>query len=223
MEPHQALAAQEEGDHDREADALAEQRRKRRSRDTQSEGENKNGVQRDIQQPSGHKAAHREGGVTLRTKDIVHYERGAHHRRAEQYPACVASRVGQYRRRRTEQPHQAVDKNQPASAEEHPHNDRAEKRGRAVDARRFTVSRAEHARDHAAGTHAEGEADRLEDRHQRKDDSDRAARAGAELGDEIGVCGVVKRRDQHADYRRNGERNNERPDRSLRHARMMLR
>ena len=51
-----------------------------------------------------------------------------------------------------------------------------------------------------------------------EDDAHGAARAGPELGDEVGVGRVVERCDKHAYYRRNGKRNNERPDWSLRHA-----
>ena len=194
----------------------------RRKNDARAEGENENRVEHDVQQPAGDEAAHREGRVPLRAQYVVHHKAAAHNWRAEQNPPRVGARVGKYRGRGAEQNHQRVDENLSEDADAGPERQRAEEGCGAVGARGRGVAAAEPARDDAARAHAEREARRLEDGHEAEDDADRAARARAELRDEVCVRGVVERGRQHAQNRRYRERYYKRPDRSLGHSFQLL-
>ena len=77
---------------------------------------------------------------------------------------------------------------------------------------------AETAADEAAGAHAHAEAEGLDDGHQGKDDADGGRGAGADLGDEVGVGGVVEDGDELAGHRGQGEGKDEPRHRRLRHA-----
>ena len=194
---------------DAEAHKLADDRRDRRPGDAHAEHEDKQRIQRDVEDAARRDADHRVGGAALEAQLVIEDERRGHVGRAEQDVPRVIPRVGQDRLGRAEQPHERVEEDKAEEGDESAHDQRREKPGRGHARGVPEILAAEAAGDVVARALPEHEPDRLDDRHQRKDNAHRARRAGTDPTDEKGVRHVVDRGDHHADDRGDRQRRDE--------------
>lgn len=200
-----------------ETDALAQHGGDGGAGDAHFEREDEQRIQHHVQQPAGDDAEHGEESLAFGTQIGIHHERRRHQRSADQDPAGVLTREGQNGLRRSEQPHKRIQPDQPAGGDQQAERERGEKRRRGGCSGLVVFPFAQTPRGDAAGSHAEHETDRLNDRHQRIDHADGAGGAGADTGHEERVGHVVKGSDQHAADGWHGQAENQRPQRRLSH------
>lgn len=211
------LPPEEEAEHDAEADTLAEEGCDGGAAGFQAKGEDKDWVERDVEHPAEREPHHRENRPPLGAQEVVEDKGAAHHRRAQQDVLGVVPGVGEDGGRRAEEVHQRVEEQKAQNRQKEPEGKGGEERGGAHLVGLVVLLLPQQPRNQAAGPHSQHEADGLDQRHQRKDDPDRPGRAGAELGDKVGVGHIVDGVCQHADDSRNRHRNDQPRDRRFDH------
>ena len=174
-------------------------------------------IERHVQHAAGDQPDHRIYRIALQTKLIVEHERRGHIRCADQNNAHIVECIGQNSVRCAEEMCERMPQQQSQS-----HNDAAgtecgEKAGRRHAFGLLAVLRAELTGNIVARALTEEKADRLDKRHERKHDTDRAGRARTEPPDKKSVGHVVNGCDQHADDGRDGHFTDQRLDRRLSH------
>ena len=216
-EAHDAPPAQELPPEDQKAHQLAQRRGQRRARDAHLEDEDEQRVEPHVQKSADAHAVHRERRLALGAQDVAQHERRAHDRRGQQDDAGVALGVGEDGVRRAQQPHERPERAQPGRTQRQPHRRGEDERAAADAVGAVIVLAAETAADDRTAAHADAEAEGLNDGHQRKHDADGRGRARRELGDEIGVGGIVEDGDQLRGERRQAQRQDQPRDRRVQH------
>lgn len=199
------LAAQKKTEQDAKADTLGQPGGQRRPRDAEAEPKDEERVEQHVEHPAQGQPHHRKGGLALGPQKVIHHKAGGHHRRGQQDVEGVIPRKGQDGGGGPEQVHEGIHPQPPQHREAEAEGDGGVKGGGGIAAGGVGVLRAEAAADQAARPHAEGEAHRLDHRHDAEDDAHCPRGAGAQLADKIGVGHVVDGGDQHADHGGRGE------------------
>ena len=210
------MALEQHQQHD-EAHRLAQRRGQPRAGHAHVQAVDEDRVADHVQDRAQAQADHGVEGHALVAQHVVEHQRGDEHRCGGEDVHAVVPGVGEDGGCAAHRAHQRVDQRYAQQQKQRAHADGQEEAGGGVVGGCVRILLRQKTGDHAARAVAQHEADGLQHRHQREHHAHRAAGAHPQRAHEVGVRQVVDVRDEHADDRRHGQRDDQALHRGLRH------